>query len=119
MNPDQSCFICVHLRSSAVPTLSFCARKKKRLAPGGASRGLWGSDPGSGVNGSECAGKVGVIVATQSANAFASRAITHPSLADKPHFTMRQPITDEIEFCEARAEAVEKILHSGKSRELG
>ena len=31
-------------------------RTKKRLASGDASRGLWGSDPVSGVNGSECAG---------------------------------------------------------------
>jgi hypothetical protein len=30
------------------------------MAPGGAIRGLWGSGPGSGVNGPECAGKVRV-----------------------------------------------------------
>jgi hypothetical protein len=93
-------------------------RQKKRLAPGGASRGLWGSDPGSGVNGSECAGKVGVAVAHK-ALTHSLAATTHPSLADKPHFTVRQPITDEIGFREVRAEADGKILHTSETRKSG
>jgi hypothetical protein len=53
-------YLCENLRNRApiVFSIGGRARKKKRLAPGGASRGLWGSDPGSGVNGSECAGNV-------------------------------------------------------------